>query len=197
MQNHRGLTIVELCVVLAIISLLLAFLLPAVQSVRERARETVCKNNLHQLNLAMGQYIGVYKQLPKPNGPGMTGGWAVEILPFLEQKGMKENIVEGIPIADVPESLFRPPPIMRCPRRTALDRTPDDAMSPSHYVFVPAGRKSYYLFDAPVETSIPWISGPEMSYPSVTRSIGPHSKGSFYASSSQGGGFMLDGKDMK
>jgi len=61
---RRGFTLVELLVVMAIIALLVALLLPAVQQVRERARQTSCLNNLHQLVIAMHNYNDVHKSFP-------------------------------------------------------------------------------------------------------------------------------------
>ncbi len=199
MINRRGLTIVELFVVLAIISIMLALLLPAVQSVRERARETVCKNNVHQINLAIAQFAEAHKQLPRPSPTGQTGGWMVEILPFIEQRNLKDSILIGAPIANAPASIYLPPPIFRCPRRAALEQTSEDEISPAHYVFVPvARRESFLLFDAPIDHSVPWLNGPEMNYDAVTRSVGPHSNGFFYANGfQQGVGFMLDGQDVR
>lgn len=96
MKLHRGFTLVELLVVLAVISIMMALLLPAVQAAREAARMTQCKNNLHQMGVALHHYHDTYKSFPAgmiwPNQTFWTG----LLLPQIEQAAMYDSFDFGV-----------------------------------------------------------------------------------------------------
>lgn len=101
-SSRRGFTLIELLVVIAIIGVLIALLLPAVQSAREAARRAQCTNNLKQLALAAHNYVDANNRLPS----GMRWGWVPGstssvtslhgmlpgFLPFIEQTALHRAI---------------------------------------------------------------------------------------------------------
>ena len=96
---RHGFTLIELLVVIAIIGILIALILPAVQSAREAARRTRCKNNLKQVGLALLMYHDHSGRLPplsvvNYSSPEETGWWSwrVRVLPELDQQTLYRQI---------------------------------------------------------------------------------------------------------
>ena len=94
---RRGFTLIELLVVIAIIAVLIALLLPAVQQAREAARRTQCRNNMHQLCLALHNYHDTHGLFPPGTVRGSHGGnaqycpghsaWLL-LLPYLDEMSL-------------------------------------------------------------------------------------------------------------
>jgi prepilin-type N-terminal cleavage/methylation domain-containing protein/prepilin-type processing-associated H-X9-DG protein len=129
----HGFTIIELLVAISIIGLLLALTLPAVQSARQAARSTLCRNNLRQIGLAVHNHEATHGAFPSNGwgylwigdpdrgvGPRQPGGWIYQLLPQLEA-GPIANIGSGMAGLVKEDELVRlmesPLPVFECPSR--------------------------------------------------------------------------------
>ncbi|TWT85331.1 hypothetical protein Pla123a_01380 [Posidoniimonas polymericola] len=103
MRNERhAFTLVELLVVIAIIGVLVALLLPAVQSAREAARRMSCANNIKQITLSLLSFHNTEGEFPKGAYTALTGarredglGWATKTLPYLEEQSVYDQLVDN------------------------------------------------------------------------------------------------------
>ena len=134
-MKRSGFTLVELLVVIAIIGILMALLLPAVQSAREAGPAIACSNNMKQIGLAIHNFHDTKQYLPssrRPLGAGtVRHGVFTYLLPFMEQKGLWEQYDLGVNWGVAPNTLVTGQRIVsyECPSSPkhggVLDYVPD------------------------------------------------------------------------
>jgi prepilin-type N-terminal cleavage/methylation domain-containing protein len=149
--THRprsAFTLVELLVVIAIIGVLVALLLPAVQTARESARRMQCSSHLKQMGLGVINFEDVNKMLPYTRtDPSET--WAVLILPYIEQQAqyslwdLKKNYYNQIDPARLPTGKVMVCPTRRKPPRQSKDNNFDRLQGDASAPFVPGGVSDY------------------------------------------------------
>jgi prepilin-type N-terminal cleavage/methylation domain-containing protein/prepilin-type processing-associated H-X9-DG protein len=96
-RERSAFTLIELLVVIAIIAILIGLLLPAVQTARESASASQCRNNLRQLGIAMQNYHDQNEVLP-PGGSSAVGGrvligWTARLFPYIEQDNLLQAVL--------------------------------------------------------------------------------------------------------
>ncbi|MEQ9407775.1 MAG: DUF1559 domain-containing protein [Fuerstiella sp.] len=138
-SSRTAFTIVELLVTMAIISVLVALIIPAVQYAREAGRRTQCRNNLRQLGIAVHNFESTHGYYPSNGwgylwigdpdrgvGPRQPGGWIYQLLPFVEGSSLAA-MGSGLPEAQKRAALAElgrtPMPLFQCPSRPAVPTT--------------------------------------------------------------------------
>jgi prepilin-type N-terminal cleavage/methylation domain-containing protein/prepilin-type processing-associated H-X9-DG protein len=98
----RGFTLVEVLVVIAIIGVLIALLLPAIEMAREASRRSTCANNLRQQAVAVKLHTDTNQTFPTGGwkdylgdpdagyGPKQPGGWIYNILSYIEEDNLRQ-----------------------------------------------------------------------------------------------------------
>jgi prepilin-type N-terminal cleavage/methylation domain-containing protein len=101
-------TLIEMLAVIGVIGILVALLLPAIQSTRELARRSGCANNLTQLMSACAQYESAHAVYPpgvvtgvrpvRNSAKGYHHSWLVQILPFCEQTTLWRSVDKSVSV---------------------------------------------------------------------------------------------------
>ena len=133
---RTGFTLVEVLVVIAIIGILVAFLLPAIQAAREASRRSQCQNNLKQIGLAVQNHHDARRAFPMGrNGFDQKAvSWAFFLLPYLEETAIYNSWNPNVRVDDDRNAPTMRTPIesYACPsrRRAAADRNFDNNNKP-------------------------------------------------------------------
>lgn len=115
LSPRRGLTIVEILVSITILGLLIAILLPAVQSARRAASAVQCRNHLKQLALANANYFETHRRFtPDYAGYDYTC-YTVALLPFIGETGAQSLIESWVESGQPPNALLPHVALYACP----------------------------------------------------------------------------------
>jgi prepilin-type N-terminal cleavage/methylation domain-containing protein len=153
LRTTRGVTLIELMIVFVIIGIMLSFLFPAIQAVRQSSLRTSCQNNRHNLEIAIENYIAATKRFPGPP--------------------IEDRLLLNLPLSD-PSNLQAGggrPDVFRCPLVVVTDSAVP-GIPTAHYTLAVdqttrgknAKKVAWRLRDASVGTRLPWCLGPEVTF---------------------------------
>lgn len=181
-RSRRGLTLVELLVVMAVIGLLIALLLPAVQASREAALRTRCANNLRQIGLAIHHHAEAIGAFPAGVGPMPGPSYLVQILPYMEQRPLYDalNFAEDDLLTNANLTvLHQTPGIFLCPSDVGRTVQTEHAINYAANAGRSVARGEGMFIGRPLRASeisdglsqtvgvAEWVSGPGLIHPDL------------------------------
>ncbi len=149
--RRRGISLVEVLVVIAVIGILIALLLPASQASREASRRLACQNKLKQIGIALHSYHDVHRVFAPGYSPRLvasdnrwesrhsTYAWGTTLLPYLDQAPLYTQIDPGnVTLEDAVEDpakaafFVKPLTIYRCVSDIGGDTLESAPIPPEH-----------------------------------------------------------------
>ncbi len=182
-RAKRGFSVIELLVAIAIIGILIALLLPAVNSAREAGRRASCINKEHQIGLAMQNYASTFNHFPPsaplakaPDGDKATvGGWSylVKLLPFMDYDALYRTLPQnGDPEDTTNEATAAAMKLqlkdLLCPSFPLRANQQDPAAGPQ-----PAAITNYKAMGATTRDSLAMVANPQANPPYGNAKIHP------------------------
>lgn len=86
MRRAKGFTLTEVLIAVFIVAVLIALLLPAIQTARSATKRVQCVSHLAQLGVSAHGYAGAHREMLPAQGVKRSLGWRYALLPYLEQQ---------------------------------------------------------------------------------------------------------------
>lgn len=126
-RRQAGYTLIEFLVIIAILAMLVAMTIPAIQATRETSRRVTCRQHLRQIGLALHAYHDAFEcwpagslnsQSPVRNVPeGYHHGWLTRLLPYMDEPLADRQLNRSTSVYSEENRVVtrRPLPVLRCP----------------------------------------------------------------------------------
>ena len=180
----RGVSLLELLIVLAIIGIMMGMLFPAIQAARQSSHVAACENNAHQIVLAMEQYLDINNRFfPMPPDDTTPSGWMFALLPYIEEQLLYDRFSfnQALTSPRNLEAALHRPGLLVCPVTLDLESTIKGVGVTHYFMFVdqkdrarPRRDRRWTLGEVSENSRFPWITSPEVDYLTVKEYQPPH-----------------------